>query len=235
MAISYPIIKDYIVTNIENKTYDCETRLPTEREFTEMFHVSRMTVRRAFDELIQDGFLIRKPGYGVFVAPEKTVKSFDKLSFKSDKELIKKYGEIQTIVLSLELIFDDPLCHRYLHDDIHQEVYLLKRIQYGGKRPLVYENIYFLKKYFQGIEDVDCTQAMSDIVEQINGKDFADMNHIEIEADVVNKKMSTLLQMNVGAPLLKVINIEKKDGDIIFFTIDSLPADMFKFAYERDK
>ena len=181
MAISYPIIKDYIVKNIENKTYDSETRLPTEREFTEMFHVSRMTVRRAFDELIQDGFLLRKPGYGVFVAPTKTVKSFDKLSFKSDKELIKKYGEIQTVVLSLELISDDHLCHKYLSDK-DQEVYLLKRIQYGGKRPVVYENIYFLKKYFQGIEDVDCTQAMSDIVEQINGKNFTDSNHIEIEA-----------------------------------------------------
>lgn len=29
--------------------------LPSEKEFTELFNVSRMTVRRAFDDLIQDG------------------------------------------------------------------------------------------------------------------------------------------------------------------------------------
>jgi DNA-binding GntR family transcriptional regulator len=65
MASRYPEIQKDILKKIEENTYQPGELLPTEKEFTEHFQVSRMTVRRAFDELIQDGVLIRRPGSGV--------------------------------------------------------------------------------------------------------------------------------------------------------------------------
>ncbi|MBY3390250.1 GntR family transcriptional regulator [Rhizobium laguerreae] len=42
--------------------------LHPERDLAEHVQVSRVTVRKAFDHLVHDGFLVRRPGSGTFVA-----------------------------------------------------------------------------------------------------------------------------------------------------------------------
>lgn len=42
-------------------------KIPTENELIEMFGVSRITVRQAIKELVNEGFLIKKQGRGTFV------------------------------------------------------------------------------------------------------------------------------------------------------------------------
>lgn len=42
--------------------------LPTEREVAEQAAISRVTVRKAFDELVESGLLVRRHGSGTFVA-----------------------------------------------------------------------------------------------------------------------------------------------------------------------
>src|SRR5690606_12358217 len=42
--------------------------LPAERDLAEYANVSRVTVRRAVDDLVRDGLLVRRQGSGTFVA-----------------------------------------------------------------------------------------------------------------------------------------------------------------------
>src|ERR1044072_5516116 len=52
---------------IENGIIGPDDALPPERDLAEMLGVSRITVRKAIDELVDDGLLIRKKGSGTFV------------------------------------------------------------------------------------------------------------------------------------------------------------------------
>jgi DNA-binding GntR family transcriptional regulator len=49
-------------------------RLPSEIELSKNFGVSRQTLRRAIDELIEEGFIERKLGSGAYITSPKLEK-----------------------------------------------------------------------------------------------------------------------------------------------------------------
>ncbi|GFE44150.1 GntR family transcriptional regulator [Streptococcus canis] len=89
----YKKIYHFIKEQIESGRLRIGDRLPTEKELSEQFSVSRITSKRALVELEQEGLITRSRGKGSFVA-EKQVKSPEKnkdllliLPFASDYEL----------------------------------------------------------------------------------------------------------------------------------------------------
>ena len=70
---------------IDTQAVRPEEALPTERELAEEFEVSRITVRKAIDGLVEDGLVSRRRGAGTFVMAPRVEKSFSKLtSFSED-------------------------------------------------------------------------------------------------------------------------------------------------------
>lgn len=59
-------------------------KLPTERELADEFEISRPTVRRALDQLENDGVVYRVQGAGTFVSDKSITKSFELTSFSED-------------------------------------------------------------------------------------------------------------------------------------------------------
>ncbi|WP_143786906.1 GntR family transcriptional regulator, partial [Oenococcus oeni] len=60
----YKIIKQQIKNNILSARYKIGDRLPTESDFMAEFDVSRFTIRRAIDELVNENFVRRVQGNG---------------------------------------------------------------------------------------------------------------------------------------------------------------------------
>lgn len=232
MSYKYPEIKKILMNHIHDKIYQEGQMLPPERELTAMFNVSRMTVRRALEELINDGILIRKKGSGVIVASKKESRSRDKSSFKTDQSLIEKYGTIETKVLELKTIQDHPIASR-IFKDYHGEIYQLKRVQSGQGKPIVYENIFFKKDYFKDIYAVDCSQSMLEVTKLISKVEINNED-IMIDARIASKKIASLLQIRVDSPILQVTRIQKHDNDIIFFGIDCMDGNEFNFQVHND-
>lgn len=64
----YRQIEQYIMNNIEKGVYAEGMMIPSEEDFCEKFHTSRMTVRKTFDILTTKGILHKKKGKGTFVS-----------------------------------------------------------------------------------------------------------------------------------------------------------------------
>lgn len=62
-------LAEAIRTQIRLGTWPAASRLPSERELSDLFQVSRITVRAGLDILARGGVLIRTGGRGTFVAP----------------------------------------------------------------------------------------------------------------------------------------------------------------------
>ena len=64
----YIQIIEYIQQKIEKNEWKQGEQLPTEMELAEKFNVSRITTKRAMEELARDGIIYRKKGQGSFVS-----------------------------------------------------------------------------------------------------------------------------------------------------------------------
>ena len=66
----YVQVVECLKRDIENGVYNATGRIPTEAELAEQYKVSRITIRRAVDDLVSQGWL-RKTGKGNFyLSPE---------------------------------------------------------------------------------------------------------------------------------------------------------------------
>ncbi|ANS75454.1 hypothetical protein AWM70_13255 [Paenibacillus yonginensis] len=63
----YQIIKDEILSRIENQQFSYDEPICTEKSLSEQYGVSRITSKRAIDDLENEGVLYRKRGVGSFV------------------------------------------------------------------------------------------------------------------------------------------------------------------------
>lgn len=72
----YIRIRQYVISEIARASG--MARIKTEHELCRLFQVSRTTVRKALSELCSEGYLIRKPGLGTFVNPEKVRNSWSR-------------------------------------------------------------------------------------------------------------------------------------------------------------
>lgn len=88
----YSQVVEGIKARIESGAYKINSRIPTEPELCEEYGVSRITVRRAVEELEAEGLLIRRQGKGTFVTEkaakvaEKAVYSFNEACRAMGKE-----------------------------------------------------------------------------------------------------------------------------------------------------
>lgn len=232
MASRYPEIKKYILKKIDIGEYVEDIMLPTEKEFTELFQVSRMTVRRALDELIHDGILVRKRGSGVFLTKKKIERSLSKISISHDEDINKIFDKLSVKIIAFTIVRDHYIAKKYLGLSEDEEVYQIKRVQLGDNQPIVYENIFLPVKYFSKIEKEECKQSMNDIVNShmiinnVNKK-----NNIIVEAKSATKSISSLLQVPLKTPILQIsIVVCGEDGNKLYCGINSYSGDDFIYT-----
>lgn len=66
----YEQIKQTIINQILTDELKCDEMLPSIRSLAQDIRISVMTIKKAYDELEQEGYIITKQGKGSFVAPK---------------------------------------------------------------------------------------------------------------------------------------------------------------------
>lgn len=117
--------------------------LPPERNLSNIFNVSRSTVRQALKKLEEDNFVYRLPGSGTFVS-HKTLKQ-ELSSFYSFYEEVEKVGKKPSSkVLDFKKIpLNKKLMEIFkLSNNSNHEILLIKRLRLVDNEPLIYEETF---------------------------------------------------------------------------------------------
>jgi len=103
MAAKFEQIKKHILANIESGHWQENDLVPSENKLAEDFGVSRMTARRALEELSQQGILIRTKGSGTYVASLKGQGSMFEIRDIAD-EIRERGHDYEAILIELNEI-----------------------------------------------------------------------------------------------------------------------------------
>ncbi|MFT4284678.1 MAG: GntR family transcriptional regulator [Protaetiibacter sp.] len=111
--------------------------LPPERVLAETFGVSRMTLRRAVDELVLAGTLERRPGSGTYVSRSRMTRRIAMTSFSED---MRRRGLTpETRMISFETRRADRLAAHRLRVPVGETVYEFTRLRLADSLPLAVE------------------------------------------------------------------------------------------------
>jgi GntR family transcriptional regulator len=102
----YEQIKNSIIEQIMNDELKEDEVIPSIRNLAQDIKISVMTIKKAYDELEREGYIISRQGKGTFVAPKNTELAKDKAQ-KDIEEYISKIVDISSkFDISKEEIID---------------------------------------------------------------------------------------------------------------------------------
>ncbi|TDX48959.1 GntR family transcriptional regulator [Orenia marismortui] len=210
----YYQIENLIRDKIENSEYATGEKIPSERELGEICGVSRMTVRKALDNLVNEGVLERRERQGTFVARD-NLNQFPTLVGVS--EYIESEGMKANIkVINKELIKPDKSITKNLNLNSDEKVILVERLILADKRVCGFEQSYIPYPICPELLEVEIDQKSIYAMLRKNGHKPTKAKD-QTSAILSNDKLSRLLQIDTKEAILKNIRTSfSKDRPIVY-------------------
>ncbi|HSO12344.1 MAG TPA: GntR family transcriptional regulator [Anaerolineales bacterium] len=134
--------------------------MPGEWELTDIFGVSRLTVRRALDELVRQNWLEKKHGVGTFVRqPTMATIAAGKLSFTEQMRSIGR--EPGSRYISHQVTTATDKIARTLHIEEGDPVFEITRIRLADQVPILLETACLSAVQFPALENHDWSRGES--------------------------------------------------------------------------
>ena len=142
----YQQLVDEIKSMISTGKLNEGDRIMTEGELSSSFDVSRITVRKAIEILVEEGILVKKQGIGTFVASKKLTRNMGVfMGFTQNCEANgQKPG---TRLLSASLADPAGSDEKTLGLAENDKVIVIRRLRYIDDIPVILEENHFSQKY----------------------------------------------------------------------------------------
>ena len=135
----FALIKQYLQSQIESGDWPIGTRTPSENELAASFSVSRMTARRALQELADKGLLARVPGQGSFVAKPETKPP--NINIHDQLVQAKTDGTYSNRLISLNSVAADQQMANLMHIALGDHVDCLVMVHLQNNRPVQWQKL----------------------------------------------------------------------------------------------
>jgi GntR family transcriptional regulator len=213
----YYQLKTILQKKIQNNDYPEGGLIPSEREMSETFKISRMTVRQALNQMVAEGLLIREKGRGTFVAKRK----IEQRNNNSFSESVRSKGSVpstKVLYFKKEKAIED--ISGLLDIPPTENIYVLKRLRFADDTPVALEEVFIPEQYCPDLDRYQLDTSLYRIFHEEYGINIAFVDNI-IEASVATAEEKKLLHITSSKPVLRVSGI-------------TFSSDNKKLSYERD-
>lgn len=218
-------LRDILVALVESDLTPDEP-IPSERELSERFGVSRMTVRQAVDELVAEGRLYRVAARGTFVAPAKLDVPMRVTSFSEDMR--SRGMRPGSAMLGMKTATASPEVAQALALPRDGQVHVIERLRTADDQPMAIERAQIAAHRVPGLFAHDLLGgSLYEILEREFGL-VVDGAEQEVEAGTVDRDDAELLEVPQGAPVLHLTRRSFSGGTPIEHVRSTYRGDRFR-------
>ncbi|HEM3178212.1 TPA: GntR family transcriptional regulator [Streptococcus suis] len=225
----YIQIKNSLKEQIQDGQYKSGQKIPTEPELGEIFQVSRVTVRKAIEDLVNEGYLIKKQGKGTFVN-HKTLKRKMSLILGFSASCREAGLEPSSQVLKVEVIDAPQSVAEKLGLTPSDKVIYIQRKRCADGVPIFLENNYYDYKRFSFLLDEDLEESVYDICAKHGIHPAKRGKNSMFEIVTANRFLASLLGVSVGTPFFYMdVVIQEEDGTPVHVGHQYYLGEYYKF------
>ncbi|MEG0177620.1 GntR family transcriptional regulator [Anaerorhabdus sp.] len=135
----YLLIENEIIEAIKRGELKPGDKVDSESVLKKKYGVSTITVRKAFTDLINNGYLYAVQGLGTFVTKKQMIRGLTSISFSD--ELEQQGYKIGMIIDSIEEIQNKEIAEK-LKIDEDAKIICIKRVRLANNEPIAYHTSY---------------------------------------------------------------------------------------------
>ena len=201
---------------------------PSERQLAEETGVSRMTARRAIDELVRAGLLTREVGRGTFVTRPAVSVPLQLTSFTDD--MVARGFRPSSRVLEAHPIRADEQIAAVFGVTHGDPLFLLARLRMADGVPIAIERSHLRAAVLPGIERHDfARESLYRVLVDDYDVRFEAGEQI-IRAGIARAADAETLDIPADSPVLELVRTSVYDGEVLEWTTSIYPGARFELS-----
>jgi len=205
-------------------------KIPGDYELMKKYTASRHTIRKSIDILVNEGYLIRKPGLGTFLCRRRKTDSFEEIVSLSS-EIIARGFIPSSKLLSFNEVPAKPVIADKIGCKTGEALYKIERLRFANELPFAYEETYLIKKYTGIITPEEIPDSMYEYLTYKKNIIFTKIMQ-EIKPMMLENEIAKLMDI----PVMPVIKLERNifnSENINFFYLTFIfRGDMYSIKSE---
>jgi GntR family transcriptional regulator len=226
----YYQLKEKLLWKIQNGEWKNGQKIPSETELCTLYKISRITVRKAIEELVHDGYLVRFQGKGTFVA---SISFEQKLSkFYSFSEALLQKGKKEHVkMLSFTVEQAGGGIAERLSIGKNEKIFRILRLRSVDETAYAVETSYIPYSLCPRLNEKDTIGK--GLYNSMRGLGVNPQRIIEkFRADAIHSYEAKQMKLRAGQP---IIHIERTTFDgprIIEYCVSIVRGDFFTYTVE---
>lgn len=220
-------LSEMLRQEIEAGRWKVHDQIPVEEDLCAHFSLSRTTVRKALDALVNLGLLRREQGRGTFVAEPKLVEGLVNRPIGFFDDMAERGIKVVSRVLSLEKIVPPATVGRELELAPGAAVIEVRRVRSILDQPVVFVSSFVPYDLCPSLLEADLTNmGLYKFLREHGGFQTSRAKSF-VEAVSADDMEAELLGVEVGAPLMMI--------ESTVYLADGRPIDYFKARHRGDR
>lgn len=194
-----------LAAKITNGTLVPGSKLPSERELSDLFSTTRITLREALQRMAAEGSIYRESRRGWFVTPPRL--EYNPITKSLFHQMVESQGRrAATRVISTSTEVASPeLCQKMELPPLSM-LYCIRRLRYVDERAVMFVEHYLNPVIFPDILKLDLTKSLTLIYQEHYGIKCGRAT-FDIYPTAAHASVAHHLNLAEGSPLLMIIRI----------------------------
>ena len=213
------------------KEYKPNEQLPFEKELCEKYNVSKMTVKKALDLLVNDGLIIKRRGSGTFVKDitEKEIQRIIEKKQFSGLTTTSIGHKVTSKVLEFKIINATKEIADILKIEEDEFIYFVHRVRYVDDKAVVIEKTYIPLNLIPGMKLADVKKSIYGYIKDKLGLNIQSA-HSTVRAMKSDELDRKYLNLEKDEPILEVERVAYLDNGKVFeYSFSRHRYDKFEF------